>query len=286
MEELPVTMRIKEMMNEFSEKETSIANYILNNKDTFSKSSISSIANTLNIANSTLTSFSKKIGYSGFSQLKIALLSEHEFVENSNNHISDESSSLDIANMVFTSSINHLSNTLHLQTKENLDKAVNLILNSNSIQFFGLGGSNAVAYDFYHQFLRLPIKSNYSSDFHIQLMNASQLRENDCAFLISHTGRNKDCIRIAEILKENHCKIILLTSSPLAPLSKYADIVLASTAKEVHFHLESLSSRISMFAIVDTLFVCLTTRLKDKASEEIKSNRDLINKTRLDIKED
>ena len=44
MEELPVTMRIKEMMNEFSEKEKSIANYILNNKDTFSKSSISSIA--------------------------------------------------------------------------------------------------------------------------------------------------------------------------------------------------------------------------------------------------
>ena len=31
MEELPVTMRIKEMMNEFSEKEKSIANYILNN---------------------------------------------------------------------------------------------------------------------------------------------------------------------------------------------------------------------------------------------------------------
>lgn len=280
MTDLPATMRIKEMMNDFSDKEKMIANYILENKDSFSMSSISSISKILNIANSTLTSFSRKIGYDGFSQLKIALLLERESFNSNDNVIDQNSSSLDIANMVFSSAIDHLSNTLYLQTTETLDKAVDLILNSESIHFFGLGGSNAVAYDFYHQFLRLPIKSNYNSDFHIQLMNASQMKENDCAFIISHTGRNKDCMRIAEILKENHVHIILLTSSPLAPLSKYADIVLTSTAKEIHFNLDSLSSRISMFAIVDTLFVCLATKLKDKASFEIKSNRDLINKTR------
>ena len=103
---------------------------------------------------------------------------------------------------------------------------------ADRVWFFGIGGSNAVAFDSYHKFLRSPIPCGYASDYHLQLMNAGLLTEKDCAFLISHTGLNKDTLAIARLAKENGAKLIVLTSYPLSPLAKMADIVLVSTAEE------------------------------------------------------
>ncbi|MFR5525310.1 MAG: SIS domain-containing protein [[Clostridium] innocuum] len=53
----------------------------------------------------------------------------------------------------------------------------------------------------------------------MQLMYAGRLSEKDCALIVSHTGRNKDVLRIVDILKEHGVPIISVTSNAASPLA-------------------------------------------------------------------
>ena len=89
--------------------------------------------------------------------------------------------------------------------------------------------------------------------------------------------RVKDILQLA---KENGAKLIVLTSYPLSPLAKLADIILISTAEEVTWRSESLSSRLSQLCIMDALFVLIMFHDEDKANASLKKIRHAISYTR------
>ena len=69
-------MRIKSSYRDMSPKEKQIADYILKNIKLVSRSTISDISRNLGIADSTFYQFTKKLGYEGFKDFKINLLTE------------------------------------------------------------------------------------------------------------------------------------------------------------------------------------------------------------------
>ena len=155
-------------------------------------------------------------------------------------------------------------------------KASNIMLEAGIVWFFGVGGSLAVALDSYHKFLRSPVKCGFVSDYHMQLMNANMLTNKDCAFIISHTGLSKEVLEIANLAKNNGAKIIVLTSYPLSPLAKKADVVLVSISEEITYRSESLSSRLSQLCIIDALFVVSMFNDEAKANESLRKIRKAI----------
>ena len=50
--------------------------------------------------------------------------------------------------------------------------------------------------------MRSPIKPVYTSEYHMQLMNASVMNSDDCAIVISHTGITKETLQIAKQIKK------------------------------------------------------------------------------------
>ena len=281
MENLTVKMRIKSTYRDLNPKEKQIADYIIDNIKLVSRSSISDISRSLGVADSTVYQFTKKLGYNGFKDFKVSLLTD-EF--DSEISIHEKISSLDTSDSmigkVFDSSIKALEDTKRISYGKNFQDAATLMSDSEQVWFFGIGGSNAVALDSFHKFLRTPVKCRYVSDYHMQLMNVGLLTEKDCAFVISHTGLNKDTISIAKLAKENGAKLIVLTSYPLSPLAKLADIILISTAEEVTWRSESLSSRLSQLCIMDALFVLIMFHDEDKANASLKKIRHAISYTR------
>lgn len=281
MENLTVKMRIKSTYRDLNPKEKQIADYIMDNIKLVSRSSISDISRSLGVADSTVYQFTKKLGYNGFKDFKVSLLTD-EFDSEISIHekISSHDTSDSMIGKVFDSSIKALEDTKRISYGKNFQDAATLMSDSEQVWFFGIGGSNAVALDSFHKFLRTPVKCRYVSDYHMQLMNAGLLTEKDCAFVISHTGLNKDTISIAKLAKENGAKLIVLTSYPLSPLAKLADIVLISTAEEVTWRSESLSSRLSQLCIMDALFVLIMFHDEDKANASLKKIRHAISYTR------
>lgn len=185
-----------------------------------------------------------------------------------------------MAQKVFDSSLASLNDTQKLLKEEDLVRATEIVNHSKRLIFFGVGGSEIVAADAYHKFLRSPIAVTHSSDYHVQLMEASLLTSDDCALIISHTGKSKETIELATVAKKTGAKIIVLTSQINSPLAKLGDVVFISISEETEFRSEALSSRIAQLAILDSLFVILMFDHRTKATESISKVRRTISKTK------
>lgn len=281
MKNLTVKMRIKSLYRDMSAKEKTIADYVLDNIKKVSRSSINEIATELNIADSTFFQFARKLGYNGFKDFKIALLTE-EFDPEISIHekISKDDEEQTVIKKVFEASVRAIEDTAKMNDSETYHNATKVMIESNSVFFFGLGGSNAIALDSYHKFLRSPIKVSYASDSHIQIMNASLLTNKDCAFVISHTGLSNEALEIASLAKENGARVIVLTSYPLSPLAKLADVVLITSAEETTYRSESLSSRLSQLSVIDALFVIIMFKNDKKSNQSLKKIRHAISYTK------
>ena len=118
----------------------------------------------------------------------------------------------------------------------------------------------------------------------MQLMNASILENNDIAFIISHTGTNRDIIHVARVAKEAGAKVIVLTTYPASPITKYADYILISNLTEQKNKPESISVRLSQLAIIDTLFVLVQIRDEGRTIERLKKTRSSVAHTRTTLK--
>ncbi|HFU5892656.1 TPA: MurR/RpiR family transcriptional regulator, partial [Enterococcus faecium] len=105
-----IRLQIKTMYNDFSPKEQAIADYILENPSKVSHSPISNLASELGIADSTFFQFTKKLGYNGFKDFKMAMLIQENDLSAISIHenIQKTDTELTMAQKVFESSISTL----------------------------------------------------------------------------------------------------------------------------------------------------------------------------------
>lgn len=275
---LSVKLKIKSLYNGLSSKEQKIADYILENPIFVAHNSMSDLSAELNVAISTLFQFAKKLGYSGFKEFKMAVLIEENNLLTTliYENIEIDDNELTMAQKVFDSNIKTLTDTRNTLQLDDLKKAAEIISNSKLLYFFDIGGSGIVAKDAYYKFLRYLTNVRHSTDYHMQLMEASLLTPQDCAICISHTGKSKETIKIAEIVKKAGAKLIVITSHASSPLAKIGDIVFISICEEIEFHSEALSSRISQLSILDSLCVILMFMNKEKTKEALSKIRHTI----------
>ncbi|SFX49074.1 MurR/RpiR family transcriptional regulator [Olsenella sp. kh2p3] len=277
-----VLLKIKAAMPSFSSKEREIAEYVIANPDDASLMTISEIASTLGLADSTVFKFTKKLGYQGYRDFRNDLLTDAYNPEISvHENVSRDDSAIDIAKKVFRSSVMSLEDTAKLFDADDLDKAVQLLLDARRVSFYGSGESNAVAYDAYQKFLRSPIEVQFAADYHVQLMQASLLGKEDCIFAITHTGLSEGIINIARIAKDAGAKVIAVASYPSKYLEQYADVILLSASEETGYRSESLSSRIAQLALIDSLYTTVMFR-KPGVPESLHAIRSAISLTKLD----
>ncbi len=276
-------IKIKTHYPNLTKKEKIIADFTTSNPKKVSRMTISEIAKELGFADSTIFQFTRKLGYKSFRDFRSDLLFEEYDPEISvHENVKPTDTYLQMSQKVFDSSIKSLNDTISLVKEEDLEKAVSFLLNAKKVAFFGVGGSNVVSYDAYHKFLRSPINIEFSEDYHIQLMQASLLEENDCAVVITHTGLTKETLKLAETVKQNNVKVIAITSYISSELSKLADVILVSISEETGYRSESLSSRISQLAIIDSLFTIIMFNDEKKSNDSLYKIRSIINTTKDD----
>lgn len=282
MKNKPIRLIIKSNYKDLTPTEKKIADYVLSDPQKVARSTIRIISDDLNIADSTFFQFTRRLGFDGFKEFKISVLSEEKDISaNIHEDIKETDDDQQVAKKVFNSSINSLSNTLKLLDMNSLKQAKDIMLKSDVVQFIGVGGSAFVSGDAYHKFLRSPINVRHSFDYHIQLMEASLLTENDCAFIISHTGRSKETLDIAKQLKDQNVKIISLTGHAQSPLARVSDVILLTEADETGYRSEALTSRIAQLSIIDTLLVTIMFHNEQDSKVSLKKVRETIKKHRI-----
>lgn len=277
---------IRQVINSFSQdlshSEKKVANYLMDNQIKAAQLSIQELSEEINVSTATLSRFAKKLGYQSFQKLKIALSIPPEN-ENSEllSDLSSDDDALTIAKKVFAANITSLKDTEKFLDRDKLEAALSLLTQADKTAFFGLGGSQIVALDAYHKFMRTSLDGEYQSDYHLQLMLATKLTEHDCAIVISHTGRNREILQLCELLQENQVPIICITSYASSPLAKIAKVTLLAFAEETSYRSEAVSAMQAQFSLVDSLFMLYSVANFSNNSQARKKIREAIKKTRI-----
>jgi DNA-binding MurR/RpiR family transcriptional regulator len=274
--------RLNSFYPSLSNSEQKAVDYIKSHPHKIPRMSIHELSKETKVSASTISRFVRNIGYLSFNDFKIEI--SKSFTEEENElffEFSDDDTYEDVFKKAFYTNISSLKATIRIISKEELYQSVNILKKAKSCGFFGLGGSSVVALSAYHKFLRTALSPFYTEDFHNQLVYAATMTKKDAAIVISHTGRNKDILRLVKILNERKVPIIAITSFASSPLTRKADVSLISVSEEIDFRPEAITSLVSQISLVEALFMMYGTQVKNESRKKITEIRRVINATRL-----
>jgi DNA-binding MurR/RpiR family transcriptional regulator len=221
--------------------------------------SITEFAEAVKVAEATILRFCRKLGLKGYSEFKLLLVQT--------NHNEYKTNSNETASRIYNNMVSALQSTYELVNQNEIDKAVDYILNARHIYSFGSGNSGVAALELMNKMLRLGVHIHTLSDSHFQLIATSMLGEQDVLILFSVSGSTKDVINIAQIAKSKKVKIIIITNYLKSPLASYADSLLYVVAKSAPLDGGSLVSKVSQLFIIDLLSNSVYKKLGSKADQ-------------------
>jgi len=263
-----VSLNIKILYDEMGKAEKRIADWIFENPGKIISLSIVELAELCNCSEATIVRFSKRLGLSGYQELKISLASEGGGSSISSSITEDDSPFTmyeKICNDVYMS----FEMTKKSLNPQALELACRKISRANKVVIFGLGNSASIATDASHKFLRAGLNCVAYSDNHMQVIAASHLTENDVVIGISHSGSSKDIVDALKIAKEHNATTIAITNSGKSPIIKQSDIVLATSSAETEYNILGLNSRFAQLAIIDTLYFHIVYNHSEEALKSI-----------------
>lgn len=244
-----------------TENEKILVKYMQDNTETFIKMSASEISEACFISPSTIYRLCQKLDLSGLSELKVQASS-------SINEYLIESSSLDY-NYPFKQ--NETEHEIVLKMKELYDQTIVSSLNLISLEqlrliatelkkakyidFYTSAGNIYFAENFKFQMQEIGTFVNVPIEEYNQLLTASTSDENHIAIIMSFEGRGVIVKNLADILKKNKTKIILISSTNENPITKYADYQLYLSSNENHYNkISSFSTRLSLLYVLDCMY--------------------------------
>lgn len=272
---LNVKKRIANIYPSLGYQSKIVVDYILQKGTNFISKTVKQIAEECNVSTATVSRLAQQLGYANLSQLKWSVANEldEQYVVS---EIQDDDSPKTVAKKTLQSNIESLNNTFELMDESDLSKAVKLITNAHTLGFFGLGGSNIAALDAYHKFLRVPINCIHDSEYHMSLMQAARMSNNDCAIIISHTGDDTDTLLLADTLQSKTVPMIVITSFPESPLADYGDVKFFSISEDSRYRSEALLSLTSQVAINDCLYALTAQHFGPQAYKVLEDIRTTI----------
>ena len=272
------TLKIKVLYDKMGKAERQIADWLTANPGEILPLSIVDLAEKCSCSEATIVRFSKRLGFSGYQELKISLAQESNTTTASTN-ITAEDSLSEIYDKVCNDIYCSLERTKLVLDRGSLESACEKISEAKKIVIFGLGNSAAIALDASHKLLRVGCNAFAYSDNHMQVIVASHLTPGDVVIAISHSGSSRDIVEALKIAKESGATTITITNSGKSPIQKYSDYLLFTASDETKYNILALNSRIAQLSIINAIYFYLVYHRSEKTLEAVKeTERALLNK--------
>ena len=248
--------------------ERKIADYVILHYDESLSLSVQALAEKAEVSAATVIRFAQQMGFEGYKELRLFLATnrpEHEDV------IVDLKKERGTVETQVSKVINANIEAMRL-TGENLDydileKIALKIKDARQIILFGTGTSYIVCTDSALKFQRLGKIASAYCDLHSATVAIANMAENDVLIAVSHSGQNIDTCKAVEIAKNSGIKTLAVTTFSESKISIIADYVLLTKTRESPLHKIAISSRISQFAVMDSLLMaCMVTDYSDSIS--------------------
>jgi DNA-binding MurR/RpiR family transcriptional regulator len=247
--------RIRSNYQNLSLNQKKLADFFIENFEQIPFYSVQNVSEATSMSVASVVRFSQRIGFKGFLELRNEISGElQEQIKNNAIFpiIDDNNLRDDTLTAVANHDIKNISETLNLIDRNNFDKAVKLILNSERIFTTGLGISYLLSEILAYQLKQVAIDAYNFTHNHTSFMEQIPfLQRKDLIIAFSFPPYSKETIEAANYAKLKNVKVISITNKIAAPISFSSDISLIVRSKNFLFT--------NSFAAVSVLINALTT---------------------------
>jgi DNA-binding MurR/RpiR family transcriptional regulator len=230
-----------------------VADFLLEYPEQAVYMNISTLADKAGVSESTVTKFSRTIGYNSFAELKIALARgvkksggiEEDLLKNN----------VDRVQSAFLENIKSLQDTLTLLDVDKTYGVARSLMAARKTDIYGIGITSAVAEYLQIKMLSLGLTANHYEDPHKQQESAATLNEKDVAFGISVSGQAREIAAALAAARRRGAATICVTNQDNSPVVRESDVVMftaSNTGKKTEEW--NTFSRVSEFGLVDALY--------------------------------
>lgn len=269
--------KIHEGMPSYTEAEKKIADYILQHMNEVTLNSAQVLGERVGVSAAAIIRFSHKLGYQGFTALKVDLARDSTDEISSFDDMINEQDSMAVVvkkaeqlNSMLQNQVYRLINT------DSLEKAVDVLLHCRSIYLFGISGSGIVCMDFMEKLSRINRSVIYHKDFHDQLASSAHMTELDAAIAVSYSGKTHEVNTAMQYAKDAGTPTIAITQFRKSPLTKLADITLHIPTTERELRLGAIASRNASLIITDLLYLGIAKSDIEQTKEYLRKTKDII----------
>lgn len=273
---------IKAEYSEMPNSEKKLADYIFKNYDKIAEMSTTVLSKNAGIAKSVIVRFCRRLGFSGYTDFRLALSREQARNEQLNftPYIEKDDSEIKILDKIFSADIKTLHDTATSIERADFKKAVDILYNAKSIYIYGIGTSAGIVCDFQYRLMQLGFNAFCFTDLANMKVSTLNITKNDAAIGISNSGRTVATIESLLLAKKNGAKTICLTSYPNSEIISASDCPLIVKTDEIQYPMEAISSRIAHIAVLDAIAVSIFAKDYDNTVERSAKARDLIDTVR------
>lgn len=250
-----------------------IADYILINPTKVTQFSISQLSKATNAGEATIVRFCRTLNYKGFQEFKMDLAIEMATLESDESPILDaeisQQDKMQTIGLKLQATINNvLSETLNLLDEQQMQGALNALLQANYIFICGVGSSGITAEDLKNKLMRIGYRVDAVTNNHFMYMQASLLKEGDIAIGISHSGDSPETVQALKLAKKAGAKTIALTHNIGSPIMAHADYYLINGNRQGKLQGDSIGTKTAQLFVLDLLYTLLVQAQPDVVTKQ------------------
>lgn len=264
-----ITTRIRGLLPDLRAAERRVADAVLENPAEVARETITALAERCRTSAPTVVRFARRLGFSGYPQLRLALAKEAG-IEEGRQHRAHLSGTLDPTDTVedtvakiSAASVQAIEDTATTLDVESLERAADALVRARRIDLLGVGGSAVAAIDLSQKLSRLGLLVTLLPERHAAMTAVSLRGERDVVICVSHSGATTDVVLPMELAAERGVTTIAVTNHPTSKLAVLADIALITASHETTFRSGAMASRIAQLMAVDCIFAGVALRDMD-----------------------
>lgn len=261
-----VLQSISMLKEEMFLAERKVADYIMANPQEVIGLNVTDLAERSGSSDATVIRMCKRLGYSGFYQMKLALAEElgrYQMVG-----YMDSSENPKDAKGVIRCLVRDLLRIADLLDQENVQQCADMICSSERIFVSAVGNTIPVAMDFAFRLCRLGINASCSSIVEYGMASMVKGTEKDLLLAISHSGSSKHILQTVEIANNKKIPAIAVTGSGNSVLARSVRLFLLTAVENPLFGEYGSATHIYEQAVLDSILYMVSQKQKREKDTE------------------
>lgn len=251
---------IQTQLGSLSKSERKVALAVLAHPELTVAENITALAKSAQVSEPTVVRFCRSLGYDGWHEFKLKLAQSLALaMPGATESPAQDDLAADLVNKICSRSINTLLDLRNQLKPDTIQRALDILVQSNKIEFYGQGSSGIIAADAQHKFFRSGVPTVAYADPHIHSIAATLLTEGDTVVAISQRGNSTSLLRSVELARNGGASIIALAPSG-TPLAALATVLIPI---DISFNIDPytpISARLAHLVVIDILAVGLALK--------------------------